>query len=152
MTERRSGEDRRAQPFDVVERAKHYNLHASGVEAIELCELLPFNLGNALKYVWRAGEKDDRRQDLMKAHWYTERHHQQMIRNEYPETNLCRHVEVLAERVRIAEQGTSLLGRFLACMVADNSAGCMAEIEIELHRLRAEVDKQVDEINATIKT
>ncbi len=33
-----------------------------------------FNLGNAMKYIWRAGLKDsDPTQDLQKARWYVER-------------------------------------------------------------------------------
>jgi hypothetical protein len=31
---------------------------------------MSFNAGNAFKYVWRAGEKDDIAQDLNKALWY----------------------------------------------------------------------------------
>ena len=36
--------DRKAQPFDIVQKPKHYNNHPSGVEAIELCEVMTFNL------------------------------------------------------------------------------------------------------------
>jgi len=33
-----------------------------------------FNLGNAIKYIWRAGEKDpDAIKDLKKAKWYIDR-------------------------------------------------------------------------------
>ncbi len=59
-----------------VNHPKHYNSHPSGVEAIDLCEVLSFNLGNALKYAWRAGCKGDEYtelEDLKKAHWYVRR-------------------------------------------------------------------------------
>jgi len=34
---------------------------------------LDFFLGNAFKYLWRAGHKDDVLQDLKKAQWYLNR-------------------------------------------------------------------------------
>lgn len=64
------------EPFDPVERPKHYNVHPSGVECIELAELFPFCLGNTIKYVWRMGLKAERAsdiQDLRKAEWYLKR-------------------------------------------------------------------------------
>lgn len=51
----------------------HYNVHPSGVECIEIVEWFCFNLGNTIKYVWRADEKDDDIEDLEKAKFYIER-------------------------------------------------------------------------------
>jgi hypothetical protein len=49
----------------------HYRVHPSGVEAIEITEEFSFCLGNAIKYIWRAGLKsDDQTEDLEKALWY----------------------------------------------------------------------------------
>ncbi len=31
---------------------------------------MTFNIGNAIKYLWRAGQKDSEIQDLEKAVWY----------------------------------------------------------------------------------
>jgi len=64
---------RSQQPFDVVERPKHYNSHPSGIECIEVTEHFGFNLGNAIKYIWRCDEKADEIEDLRKARWYIER-------------------------------------------------------------------------------
>lgn len=47
----------------------HYR-QGSGVECIDVVRHLPFAQGNAMKYVWRAGYKDDIKQDLEKALWY----------------------------------------------------------------------------------
>lgn len=59
---------------DAVNNPKHYTSHPSGVEAITVCEHMGFNLGNAMKYIWRAGLKtDDPVQDLEKARWYLDR-------------------------------------------------------------------------------
>lgn len=57
-----------------VNHPQHYNNHPSGVECITIVEWFNFNLGNAIKYVWRAGHKsNDPQEDLMKAKWYIER-------------------------------------------------------------------------------
>lgn len=44
---------------DTVNHPKHYNDHPSGVECIDIVEHYNFNLGNAIKYIWRAGLKSD---------------------------------------------------------------------------------------------
>lgn len=51
----------------------HYEKHPSGLKQIELAELLPYNLGSALKYVWRYEHKGDPAGDLEKALWHLER-------------------------------------------------------------------------------
>ena len=51
----------------------HYRSHPSGIVCIDVTEHMNFCLGNAIKYIWRAGKKDDPRQDLSKAVWYLER-------------------------------------------------------------------------------
>jgi hypothetical protein len=57
-----------------IDHPKHYNEHPSGVECITIAEWYPFNLGNVIKYVWRAGLKSpDALSDLKKARWYLQR-------------------------------------------------------------------------------
>lgn len=51
----------------------HYKAHPSGVECIEITEHMNFNLGNAMKYIWRADLKGQTVEDLKKAKWYIER-------------------------------------------------------------------------------
>jgi|SRR5580700_497727 hypothetical protein len=60
---------------DLVDHPPHYNKHPSGVECIAVAEHFNFCLGNALKYIWRAGEKPgaDRLEDLKKSRWYLNR-------------------------------------------------------------------------------
>lgn len=55
-----------------VNHPDHYNQHPSGVECIDIVRHYNFNLGNVIKYVWRAGLKDGEPtiQDLEKAAWY----------------------------------------------------------------------------------
>ena len=49
----------------------YYN--KTDIECIEIIELMPFCLGNAFKYVYRAGFKDDEREDVEKAIYYLNR-------------------------------------------------------------------------------
>lgn len=56
--------------FDVIQKARHYNLHPSGVECIEIVRHLNFNLGNAMKYLWRHEDKENSEQDIEKAIYY----------------------------------------------------------------------------------
>ncbi|MBN9028882.1 MAG: hypothetical protein BGO05_18610 [Rhizobiales bacterium 63-7] len=58
---------------DPVNHPPHYNSHPSGVECIQVVEHMSFNLGNAIKYIWRADLKADAIEDLKKAAWYIER-------------------------------------------------------------------------------
>lgn len=51
---------------------KHYNLHPSGLECIEIKRLLPSSLADCFKYVFRCDNKDDEVKDLKKAIWYLE--------------------------------------------------------------------------------
>lgn len=58
---------------DPVCQPAHYTSHPSGVECITVTEHMGFNLGNAIKYIWRADLKNDAIEDLCKAAWYIER-------------------------------------------------------------------------------
>jgi hypothetical protein len=58
---------------DAVNNPRHYTSHPSGVECIQITEHMGFNLGNALKYIWRCDLKKDAIEDLEKAKWYIER-------------------------------------------------------------------------------
>ena len=60
---------------DPVNHPAHYTSHPSGIECITIAEHFNFCMGNALKYLWRAGLKDSttRVQDLEKAIWYLKR-------------------------------------------------------------------------------
>jgi len=61
------------KPADLVNHPPHYTQHPSGVECIVVTEHMNFCLGNAMKYIWRAGEKGAAVQDLKKARWYIDR-------------------------------------------------------------------------------
>lgn len=58
----------------------HYRSHPSGIEAIQVTEHMNFCIGNAMKYLWRAGLKGDAVEDLRKARWYIEREIERLTR------------------------------------------------------------------------
>ena len=57
---------------DNVNHPAHYTSHPSGIECIEVVRHYCFSIGNAIKYLWRCGLKDDNPviQDLQKAIFY----------------------------------------------------------------------------------
>ena len=57
---------------DMVNHPPHYTSHPSGVECIQITEHMNFNLGNAVKYIWRHEGKGGIK-DLRKAAWYINR-------------------------------------------------------------------------------
>jgi hypothetical protein len=60
---------------ETVNHPAHYGGAANLYEAIKVIEAwdLGFNLGNAVKYISRAGKKGDALEDLKKAAWYLQR-------------------------------------------------------------------------------
>ena len=58
--------------MSTVNHPEHYN--ALAVECIDVVEHFNFNVGNAIKYLWRAGLKTDSPlEDYEKALWYVQR-------------------------------------------------------------------------------
>jgi Protein of unknwon function (DUF3310) len=63
---------------DNVNHPPHYTSHPSGIECIDISKHHDFCIGNAIKYMWRAGIKksadksdiDKEIEDLEKAKWY----------------------------------------------------------------------------------
>lgn len=62
------------QENDAVNHPSHYTAY-KGLEIIDLTEQMNFNRGNAVKYIARAGLKDESKEieDLEKAQWYLAR-------------------------------------------------------------------------------
>ncbi len=66
--------------MDNINHPLHYTSHpakcecGAGIECIQITEHMNFCLGNAIKYIWRAGLKsDDAVSDLQKAIFYLHR-------------------------------------------------------------------------------
>lgn len=71
--------------YDKINHPKHYKKHPSGIECIQITEHMNFNLGNAVKYIWRADLKNGL-EDLQKAKWYIQREIDRLSKNANPTT------------------------------------------------------------------
>ncbi len=62
-------------PVEQVDHPSHYGGADNVYEAIKVIEAwgLDFHLGNAIKYISRAGRKESLLVDLKKARWYLDR-------------------------------------------------------------------------------
>lgn len=66
-----------------VVHPKHYNQHPAGIEAIDVIEHMQWNIGTAIKHLWRTGlkkesyagasEQESAVRDLHSAIWYIQR-------------------------------------------------------------------------------
>ncbi|MFJ4474862.1 DUF3310 domain-containing protein [Streptomyces xanthochromogenes] len=64
---------------DPVNNPPHYaGGYSNGAEVIDIAEVLPYNRGAAVKYLARAGKKDNEIQDLQKALWHIKREIERM--------------------------------------------------------------------------
>jgi len=66
---------------DAVNNPKHYNSHPSGIDCLTITEHMTFNLGNAIKYIWRADLKGKQIEDLQKAVFYLNREISRITKN-----------------------------------------------------------------------
>ena len=87
---------------DPINHPRHYTSHPSGVECIQVVEHFPFNIGAAIKYLWRAGLKGDAIDDLQKAEWYCRREQerrQQYERRKVPALSESKAVDAHRKRL-----------------------------------------------------
>lgn len=74
---------------EMVVHPKHYNEHPSGIECIEVVRHFGFDVGNAIKYLWRCGLKPEdgisaqekEIEDCEKAVFYIQDHIAELKRN-----------------------------------------------------------------------
>lgn len=80
VLEKMRDDEQTAVFHDAVEHPQHYTSDPSGVECIQITRHRNFNVGNAIKYLWRNGlkesvgreSKDKQVEDLRKAIFYIE--------------------------------------------------------------------------------
>lgn len=58
--------------MSAVNHPEHYN-QIPDIECIDVIEWFNFNIGSAIKYLWRAEFKGKPLEDLEKAAWYIQR-------------------------------------------------------------------------------
>lgn len=73
MGARKMTDKTKTDSVDMINHPPHYTSCPSGIECIEIAELLPFCLGNCYKYLHRAGLKGEMHTDLQKAVFYARR-------------------------------------------------------------------------------
>ena len=104
---------------DNVNHPTHYTSHPSGVECIEITEHYSFCVGNAIKYLWRAGLKKDGTladidkeiEDVQKAAWYVQRHLENLKKKKHKYfEQLNKEIDDLPKLPDEAEQESMLKG------------------------------------------
>lgn len=81
-TDKNTDEQKRSGSAERINHPPHYTM--GGVEAISVIDAwkLNFYLGNVLKYICRAGKKENELEDLQKAAWYLNRY-VTIVKNEH---------------------------------------------------------------------
>jgi len=103
--------------FDIVNKPKHYNMHSSSIECIEIVQHLSFCLGNAVKYIWRAALKNENPiEDYKKAIYYLKKE-LEMNKNyvDFPHSN-----KIFAELISKLSKYDDLIGRTFKCIINNN--------------------------------
>jgi hypothetical protein len=122
---------------DQINHPRHYVLHESGVECIEVVEHLSFCLGNAVKYLWRMGRKGPDLVDLKKAAWYLQRHCDRVAKDYYV-APIPKMVELAraAQKVVACESQGQVLGDVLRLLVVYGE-----EVSVVLKRVQIEIER-----------
>lgn len=129
--ERETSEPSKRVP-DMVNKPPHYK-DASGIECKEITchRKMPFSLGNAIKYLYRAGSKGDLLEDLKKAEWYLRVAY--LNGERVPKAVEVRLLEVAAHRKTAA-------GRALNAIRLHEVAAAYQSVKSEIKRLEAGSD------------
>ncbi len=88
---------------EVVDHPAHYQ-HPSGIECIDIVENMSFNMGNAVKYIWRREQKGDVLTNLRKSRWYIQRERKRRAGSMHPEDATVRSM-----LLRVGEHETPLV-------------------------------------------
>lgn len=133
-------------PSEKIAHPRHYNQHVSNIETIELIEHLPYNLGAAVKYIWRCGLKpsEEPLRELGSARWYTEREEHRIELYELddepkPKTDVV--WRSLARKV-IAADPNSILAEYLISLLGGNFEEMLCAIDYAMSEIRGEVEQE----------
>lgn len=97
--------DEPVKDHDPVNSPRHYTAHPSGIECIDVTEHFSFNVGNAIKYLWRADFKGAPIEDLKKAAWYVAREIAKRERPQRVMDEILRMAPKADNRLRAADAG-----------------------------------------------
>lgn len=113
--------------YDPVNHPQHYVEQSAMVEPIDILRFAPFDLGNALKYMIRAGHKDDELQDLLKASWYLDCAFYSVALNYEPYENFFSHFLPILMRFKLFDE--ECLGRSVPTLLSKLSDDVRDRIE-----------------------
>lgn len=121
---------------------KHYRLHPSGIEAIDVCEQFDFCVGNALKYLFRLELKDTRLSNLKKAQWYIERATEKDGGAIWRGGDRVR--QLIAQNLKKIVSDDDVLGRVCAILYACAISQTLGSIPVDkLHHIQTEILKEI---------
>ncbi len=98
---------------------EHYKKHPSGVECIDIVKYENFNIGNAIKYIWRREHKGHADEDLIKAIFYLELERDRLKKEERDAEHEAR--ELSGEMRQVRHSGPCNFGFKRENVVVDTS-------------------------------
>lgn len=118
----------------------HYR-NNSGIQLIECIRYLPFDLGNALKYVYRHNDKGKPVEDLKKAVWYLEDFKKSPVQIRRRDMNkvIC-HIDEVFEGVDNDTRN--------ACMLIIDA--CSAATMMDKDALGESLDRCIEEVSSLV--
>lgn len=141
-----------ADPKEKVDHPRHYNQHPSNIECIELIRHLPYNLGAAIKYLWRCGLKDSEEtiRELGSALWYLKDEDKRVYRNRVDsepgnesEEGFSEKWKPFAHRViganQVAYSGDHILSRVLEALLNDSLMTAISAVEEAIKQEKQEI-------------
>ena len=104
-----------------VDHPAHYKGYQVEVECIDIVRHLPFDLGNAVKYIWRAGKKGNNKmdEDLHKARWYLRDWQANFNERPAPDLSTANSVFKLIPTGSMQPDMRKIIGRILACDIVE---------------------------------
>ena len=124
---------------DIINHPAHYTGVTAEIECIDIARHLNFQLGNAFKYVWRAGKKGGRGkeiEDLKKALWYLE----DSIQNGYNDLDQCDIIIGIAKKRNELRHDLDKKMRFGELAHAADRRKRIAQCDAMINRLNAALE------------
>ena len=88
---------------DMIHSPRHYTQASVALEPIDILRYAPFDLGNCLKYILRAGHKGDALEDWKKADKYICWVWESYDKNPHPYDEFWKHYGLLLEKFKVLE-------------------------------------------------
>jgi len=138
---------------EMINHPAHYNAPGRKECIVEMEERFPpeivfgFCIGNAYKYSYRAGHKDDAEQDAKKAVWYQQKAKELSEKYYYPAIKKITETKTPESVIAMLHDyyGAHILADTLADIFNDKDAE-IEELKAEVEELKAELDDFKEQI------